>query len=149
MSVRVGEIRENCKLESPAVQEMFISIMNGEFNFVAEGLMKKKWALLISPKKAFVTSDKPICLWRGTCSNPQYGWGSAGTQITFPICPSKLLVLDAPCLNDGGIHDIDDNFYINEVNEVTILNAKRHVFNFENNVTFGETVKKICERARN
>jgi hypothetical protein len=59
---------------------------------IAEELIKKKWSIIASEEKVFITSDRPVII-----SNPTgglLGIGSKGVVISLPLSPSRLLILE-------------------------------------------------------
>lgn len=60
---------------------------------LAEVLVQRKWGIVFSERPAFVTSDSPMVLHRGTATKQSIGYGTAGTQILFPISPTRLLAI--------------------------------------------------------
>jgi len=90
-SFRVGLDRRR------AVYEMF-----HESQVIAPLIASRPWSLLVTGKRSFVTSDRPVTLWRQrTHDNRQYGVGIGNAEaIYFPLDPYKLLVLGTGF--DGG-----------------------------------------------
>ena len=48
---------------------------------------------MFSEEPAFVTSDNPVVLNRGSCQRRAFGFGTPGTQILFPCSPNRLLAI--------------------------------------------------------
>jgi len=65
---------------------------------IAEKLVKKKWSVITSKEKVFITSDRPVVI-----SNPETGLlgiDSKGVIISLPISPTRLLVLEDNIKNE-------------------------------------------------
>ncbi len=71
---------------------MFAELVQSEAAFMARHLMTKRWSVLFSSSNVFVTSDKPVVL--NHMTKERYGYGTTDTIITFPISPSRVLVMD-------------------------------------------------------
>ncbi|MGO9611819.1 MAG: DUF4238 domain-containing protein [Dissulfurispiraceae bacterium] len=55
-------------------------------------LMKKRWSIIVSERPCFITTDKPV-----TVFHPErqlFGLATNGTIITFPLSPTRILILD-------------------------------------------------------
>lgn len=70
----------------------FAEAVQSETGRMAEHLLKKRWSVLTSNRELFVTSDKPVVLQHLT--RDRYGYGTKGTIVTFPLSPSRLLLMD-------------------------------------------------------
>ncbi|MBE7525973.1 DUF4238 domain-containing protein [candidate division WWE3 bacterium] len=70
----------------------FAELVQSETGMMAKHLMTKRWSMLFSSSNVFVTSDKPVALSHMT--RERYGYGTMDTIITFPISPSRVLVMD-------------------------------------------------------
>lgn len=70
----------------------FADLVQSETGRMAKHLLKKRWSVLLSQREVFVTSDKPVGLQH--LIRDRYGYGTNGTIITFPLSPSRLLVMD-------------------------------------------------------
>lgn len=55
--------------------------------------MSRRWLALVGDRSSFVTSDNPVVTLRGSCWRPEYGLGTPGTIINFPVSPGRFLVL--------------------------------------------------------
>jgi hypothetical protein len=73
-------------------QKMFVDNINKHATDIATLLLTKRWSVLLSERPSFFTCDKPVLI--KNANNNQAGIMSSGTSIMFPICPSKLLILD-------------------------------------------------------
>lgn len=70
----------------------FVGMIQSDVGLMAKRLLEKRWSVLLSDQDTYVTSDKPVVL--SHPSRDRYGYGTQGVVITFPISPSRLLVLD-------------------------------------------------------
>lgn len=70
----------------------FANMVRSEAGRMAKHLLTKRWSVLVSERDVFVTSDKPVVLKHLT--RERYGYGTKGTMVTFPISPSRVLVMD-------------------------------------------------------
>ena len=59
---------------------------------IAEELIKKKWSIIASEEKVFITSDRPVIIFNPT--RGLVGIGSRGVVIILPLSPSRLLILE-------------------------------------------------------
>lgn len=70
----------------------FAENVHSETGRMAKHLLKKRWSILTSNRDLFVTSDKPVVLQH--LKHDYFGYGTKGTIVTFPLSPSRLLVMD-------------------------------------------------------
>ena len=70
----------------------FASMLQSHAVFLAELLLKKRWSVIFSEKAAFVTSDKPVG--KQHQKKEKFGFATEGTIISFPLSPTRLLVMD-------------------------------------------------------
>lgn len=63
---------------------------------IAEQLLEKRWSIIFSDKPRFVTSDKPASINHLTKEKfgVDFGLGTKGSFVIFPISPHRLLVMD-------------------------------------------------------
>jgi hypothetical protein len=73
-------------------QRLFVEFIQGEATRIAEMLLTKRWSMVFAERDTFITSDKPVGLQHRTKTN--YGFGTPGTILTFPVSPRRLLVMD-------------------------------------------------------
>ena len=74
------------------LQKLFVDNINNHAIEVANLLLAKRWSVLLSEQSSFFTCDKPVIVENG--SEIQAGIMSPDVLIMFPICPTKLLLLD-------------------------------------------------------
>jgi len=70
----------------------FARIIHSHTVFLAELLLKKRWSVIYSEKTAFVTSDHPVG--KQHQKKEKFGFATEGTIISFPLSPTRLLVID-------------------------------------------------------
>jgi len=70
----------------------FTDMVHSHSIFLAELFLKKRWSVIFSDISAFVTSDKPVA--KQHQKKEKFGFGTAGTIISFPLSPTRLLVMD-------------------------------------------------------
>lgn len=70
----------------------FANILQSEAGRMARHLLTKRWSVLLSERDVFVTSDKPVVLKHLT--KERFGYGTKDTIVTFPISPSRVLLMD-------------------------------------------------------
>jgi hypothetical protein len=59
---------------------------------IADILLTKRWSVIVSTKEHFVSSDKPVMLEHQ--ERKEFGFGTPGAMITFPLSPTRILVMD-------------------------------------------------------
>ena len=64
--------------------------------------MKKRWSIVCTESKQFITTDKPV--FKQHQEKQTFGFGIEGTIISFPISQRRLLVMD-------DLHDEPANQY--------------------------------------
>lgn len=70
----------------------FAAQVRSEAIFFAELLLKKRWSVIFSKKPLFITSDKPVV--KQHQFKKKFGFGTEGSIISFPLSPTRLLVMD-------------------------------------------------------
>jgi hypothetical protein len=70
----------------------FAEVVRSETGRMAKHLLTKRWSVVMSQSEVFITSDKPVVLQHLT--RERFGYGTKGTIVTFPLSPSRLLVMD-------------------------------------------------------
>ncbi len=70
----------------------FVSTIHSEAKFLAKILLKKRWSVIFSDTPVFVTSDRPVEKQHQT--KKTFGFGTEGTIISFPLSPTRLLIMD-------------------------------------------------------
>ena len=70
----------------------FAAFVQSEVQDMAEHLLGKRWSVVFSEADTFITTDKPVVLHHQT--RKRFGFGTAGTIVSFPLGPTRLLVMD-------------------------------------------------------
>jgi hypothetical protein len=70
----------------------FTGLIERDAIFLAELLLKKRWSVVYADRPAFITTDKPVG--KQHQSTKRFGFRTEGTIISFPLSPTRLLVLD-------------------------------------------------------
>jgi len=76
-------------------EKFFVDTIKESSMKIVEIFMKKRWSVICSDKKQFITTDNPLIIYNrifGEVKN--YGLNTMGTTIIFPISPTRVLVLD-------------------------------------------------------
>lgn len=72
--------------------KFFVRVVQSEAVVLATMLLKKRWSVISSDGPVFVTSDNPVS--KQHQSRSLFGFGTEGVIVTFPISPTRLLVMD-------------------------------------------------------
>ena len=70
----------------------FAHVVHSEATRIANHLLQKRWSVVFATEETFITTDKPVAIHHQ--SKERYGFGTEGTMITFPLSPTRMLVLD-------------------------------------------------------
>lgn len=73
-------------------QRMFIDSLHSNAVPFAEILMEKRWSVIFCDKPLFITTDKPVVI--ENTERQKFGLKTKGTIITFPLSPTRILVMD-------------------------------------------------------
>lgn len=73
-------------------QRIFIDSLHSNATEFAEILMEKRWSIICSNVPLFITTDKPVVI--ENLQQPIFGLKTTGTNIFFPLSPTRLLVMD-------------------------------------------------------
>jgi hypothetical protein len=91
--LQVSEIREFALTDAGSARTDRVRLMPRASKAAADALMSRRWLAVVAEKPAFITSDDPVVLLRGSCWRPKYGLGSPGTIVNFAVSPFRFLVL--------------------------------------------------------
>jgi len=95
-------------------QNMFIEHIHREAIPIAETFINKRWAIVVSEKDHFITSDNPVIV--ENINRDVFGLNTKGTITIFPISPKRILVMD-------DVYEVaDGNFYALKDNNPAIYN---------------------------
>ena len=78
--------------DSNEIQHLFVKFINSEALHCAEILLEKRWSVIFADTPLFITTDKPVVVVNR--ERETFGLKSKGTIITFPLSPTRILVLD-------------------------------------------------------
>lgn len=92
-------------LNASQYDESMFFIENIEYlaTTIVEQLIKKKWSIIASEEKVFITSDRPVII-----SNSQTGLrgvGSKGVVVSLPLSPTRLLLLEDNINNEEDLFE--------------------------------------------
>jgi len=76
-------------------KKFFVDTIKESSMDIVDVFMKKRWSIIFSETKQFITTDNPLVISNrimGEVKN--YGLNTKGTTITFPISPTRVLVMD-------------------------------------------------------
>lgn len=71
---------------------MFIDSLHSNAVPFAEILMEKRWSVIFCDEPLFITTDKPVVI--ENIERQNFGLKTKGTIITFPLSPTRVLVMD-------------------------------------------------------
>jgi len=91
--IGVREILEGTRAEATNIASGFLNVMRSTVEDIAAVLVARRWGVVFSEEAAFVTSDCPVVLNRGSCQRRAFGFRTPGTQMFFPCSPKRLLVV--------------------------------------------------------
>jgi len=95
VSVRVSaaEILEFASTDPDAVRTDWLRQMPTLAPSLADLLFSRRWGVIFARAPAFITSDNPVFLDRGCYKGEKFGMGTPGTLISFPISPTRFLLI--------------------------------------------------------
>jgi hypothetical protein len=128
--IPVSEMEEFTR-DTPANAKLgFLNAMHQSMEDLAKVICARKWGVIISMhnEPVYLTSDTPLVVHRGTCTKQFFGFGTPGTEVTFPISPTKLLRISDVYEEDGLHYPL---ISLGDLNEPIILNAARFVFSHQ------------------
>lgn len=64
----------------------------GQAGGIAKMFLKMRWAVLVSEKPVFITSDNPVLV--GDTLGPHRGLTHPEAMVTFPLSPTRVLMMD-------------------------------------------------------
>jgi len=70
----------------------FADFIQSEAGRIAEFLLTKRWSVVLAERDTFITTDKPVSVQHQ--SKERFGIGTKGVIVTFPLSPTRLLVMD-------------------------------------------------------
>jgi hypothetical protein len=125
LAVDASSIRKQARTDPVSVRTDFIRLLRTMSEVVADSLYNRRWGILVSATKSFVTSDRPVGLERGSTMKPTFGFATPGTVAWFPVSPDRmLLVHDELDAEFAAYEDSDEILWIENV----VRTAQRFVF---------------------
>jgi hypothetical protein len=91
--IAVADIHQYAARNADEIRTDWLRVMPGCVRSVADELFARNWGVAFAESDAFVTSDMPVALNRGTCRKAKFGIGTPGTLIFFPVSPRRFLVI--------------------------------------------------------
>lgn len=76
----------------------FAERIRPESGNLAKILLKKRWSVILAENEHFITSDRPVVVQH--TSREVFGIGTTGAVVSFPLSPTRILMMDDPA---GGI----------------------------------------------
>jgi hypothetical protein len=126
--------------------KFFTSYIQSEVIYIAEKILKKRWSILFSEKPVFITSDKPVSIHHLTKNifGVDYGFDTEGAFITFPLSPTRILIMDDRYDEpDGQYYSPTDNCY-GSYNFLTWKNSRQFMISSRDiNVVLKEMLNEI------
>ena len=123
--IQVSDIDQYAADTEANTRAAFLSAMRASVGEIAQVLNARKWGIIVSDVPGFLTSDRPLVVNRGHCRDQVFGLGSPGTTVTFPISPTRLLLIGDGFKKDGSHYQIES---VTGPNTDTIRGAGRFVF---------------------
>lgn len=80
------------KLDENDHHHFFVKRIRADAGHLAEIILQKRWSVVFTDKPHFITSDKPVIL--QNFEKERFGFGTAGSIISFPLSPTRLLIMD-------------------------------------------------------
>jgi hypothetical protein len=104
-------VSEAVKEPSVLTNDWSVRMMIDNAGYMVPVLLDLYWTIEVDPKREYLTSDKPVVLWRKPSPRDNYeGLGVANSQeIRFPLDPGKQLVMSQrkrPTILDVATHRV-------------------------------------------
>ena len=100
--LRPAEIKQTFNAEN--AQSAFVNLMPEQAERISEILVNRRWGIIFSDTPAFATSDSPVVLYRGTCTDACVDFATPGTMIFFPVSPTRMILIDNSLQLDFGLY---------------------------------------------
>jgi len=91
--VAVADICKYAATDADGIRTDWLRQMPAVARRVSDELFNRRWGVVFAETDSFVTSDIPVALHRGAYRGAQFGIGTPGTLIFFPISPRRFLVI--------------------------------------------------------
>lgn len=73
-------------------KQMFIDSVKQNAIHIVKILMQKRWSVVFSKEPVFITTDTPVAV--ANLSRTVFGLNTPGTVISFPLSPTRVLMMD-------------------------------------------------------
>jgi hypothetical protein len=100
------------------VDEVFLDIAKTGDVDILHSIYKKRWQVLVSAEKHFITCDTPVVV-----RNPDRGMENS--TVVFPLSPRKCIYMSND-IEEGYIYDVDEHIAI--FNGMIAAGAVKHVY---------------------
>jgi hypothetical protein len=90
---KVGEVLQGTAEDKDTVKSAFLRLLPRQIEAIADVLVGRRWGIVFSDTPAFATSDHPVVLHRGRVTKKNFRFRTPGTEVLFPINPSRLLAV--------------------------------------------------------
>ncbi len=146
---RVGKIRVQDVLDETKnefVGSGFLKQMRETLEHIAKTLMARRWGIVFSEKPAFVTSDCPVVLDRGSCQRQVFGFRTPDTLILFPCSPTRLLVISDDWPQKFAHYKLTN---ADVFNRIIAEGAVRFIYGREHDLELAKKIKEwgFCSKA--
>ena len=142
--VNVEKIKGRKMKSDNEIQISFIKYLDELSMKFSKMLLKKKWSILVSSKREFITSDKPVVI-----TNPKTGFlgiNSEGVIIYFPLSPTRLLILEDNLDNESDtMSNPLNNVYAPYFNHKILSNAYKYVISNRDIKEVATEIEKFYE----
>lgn len=138
VSISVDKVMKGIADDRYVTQTSFLILMRRLVADLSEVLFKRRWGVVFSSEPAFLTSDCPVVLCRGTCEKRTYGYGTPGTRVLIPFSPTRLLVIDDSWPHEFGHYKLADS---NIFNELLVTGAIRFMYSFRQDASLPAKIR--------
>jgi len=99
--IDIKEVEDSINASSFHESMFFIENIEYLATTIIEQLIKKKWSIIASEEKVFITSDRPVII--SNAKTGLLGVGSNGVVISLPLSPTRLLILEDNINNEENL----------------------------------------------
>lgn len=99
--IDITEVEDSINASSFHESMFFIENIEYLATTIIEQLIKKKWSIIASEEKVFITSDRPVII--SNAKTGLLGVGSKGVVISLPLSPTRLLILEDNINNEENL----------------------------------------------
>jgi len=112
------------------------TLPNGKSIDLDLSVYKKKWQVIVSSQRHFLTSGRPVIVF-----DPEVGM--IGSPIILPVSPNKCLMLNNDDSEEGYFNAVED--HLPAINTVVIRNAIDQTYSHSSQFTTVADVKRYKE----